>query len=288
MSSSIVTYTSISSDYEEPTDAGSPRVVVYGYDGLPMHPVPGPEEPEQAPLSPDYPLPDDASPTPLSPGYVANSDSEKDPKEDPEEDPADYPANGEDDANDESSNDDDDDDDDDDEEQEASEDDDEEEEEHLAPTDSFDVPVTPILFPSEAEVARFLALPTPPSPLSPLSSPLPQIPSPPLPLLSPPTTSPTYAEVPLGYRVAGIRYDVYLRWTSASESEHVSLYLLGVSEMRRFNSSAGCRASGKDALAHRVDYGFVDTLDASIRAAGSRAMTALGVVNNKVTDLVTT
>ncbi|GJR03837.1 hypothetical protein Tco_0526821 [Tanacetum coccineum] len=76
MSSSIVTYTSISSDYEEPTDAGSPRVVVYGYDGLPMHP----------------PLPDDASPTPLSPGYVADSDSEKDPKEDPEEDPADYPG----------------------------------------------------------------------------------------------------------------------------------------------------------------------------------------------------
>ncbi|GKD26504.1 hypothetical protein Tco_1232718, partial [Tanacetum coccineum] len=87
MSSSTVTYTSISSDYDEPSDAGSPGVVVYGYDGLPMHPVdpyveaalqateqappsldyvsglehppspdyvPGPEEPEQAPLSLDY------------------------------------------------------------------------------------------------------------------------------------------------------------------------------------------------------------------------------------------
>ncbi|GJU12460.1 hypothetical protein Tco_1134856 [Tanacetum coccineum] len=45
---------------------------------------------------------------------------------------------------------------------------------------------TPIPFPSEVEVARFLALPTPPpSPLTPLSSLLPQIP--------PPPTSPTYA-----------------------------------------------------------------------------------------------
>ncbi|GJZ99030.1 hypothetical protein Tco_0671581 [Tanacetum coccineum] len=39
---------------QEPSDVGSPGVVIYGYDGLPMHPVdppspnhvPGPEEPE--------------------------------------------------------------------------------------------------------------------------------------------------------------------------------------------------------------------------------------------------
>ncbi|GJZ94781.1 hypothetical protein Tco_0666984 [Tanacetum coccineum] len=163
MSSSTVTYTSISSEYEEPSDAGSPGVVVYGYDGLPMHPVdpyveaalqapeqappspdyvpgpehppspdyvPGPEEPEQASLSSDYPLPDDASPATLSPGYIADSD----PEEDPKEDPSDYPADGGDDADDESS---DDDEDDDDEEQEDSEDVDEEEEEYPAPIDSF-------------------------------------------------------------------------------------------------------------------------------------------------------
>ncbi|GKB22779.1 hypothetical protein Tco_0862180 [Tanacetum coccineum] len=103
MSSSTVTYTSISSDYEEPSDAGSPRVIVYGYDGLPMHPVdpyveaalqapeqappspdyvpgpehppspdyvPGPEEPEQAPLSPDY------VPEPEYPEYLVPSDAE--------------------------------------------------------------------------------------------------------------------------------------------------------------------------------------------------------------------
>ncbi|GJY87946.1 hypothetical protein Tco_0502574 [Tanacetum coccineum] len=64
----------------------------------------------------------------------------------------------------------------------------------------------PTPFPSEAEVNRLLALPTPPpSLLTPLSSPLPQIPSPPFPVPSPPATSPTYAEAPLGFRAAEIR-----------------------------------------------------------------------------------
>nr|GEV10721.1 hypothetical protein [Tanacetum cinerariifolium] len=59
MSSSTVIYTSISSDYEEPSDVGSPGVVVYGYDRLPMHPVDPYVEaallaPEQAPPSHDY------------------------------------------------------------------------------------------------------------------------------------------------------------------------------------------------------------------------------------------
>ncbi|GKB36074.1 hypothetical protein Tco_0881016 [Tanacetum coccineum] len=102
------------------------------------------------------------------------------------------------------------------------EEDEEEEEEHLAPADSTvvgsltidHVPSIPIPFPFEEEVARLLALPTPPpSPLlSPWSSPLPQIlspplpvSSPPLPLPSPPPTSPTYTEAHLGYRGAGLR-----------------------------------------------------------------------------------
>ncbi|GJT54637.1 hypothetical protein Tco_0989691 [Tanacetum coccineum] len=103
MSSSTVTYTSISSDYEEPSDVGSPGVVVYGYDRLPMHPVdpyveaalqapeqaspsldyvpgpkhppspnyvPGPKEPEQAPLSLDN------VPEPEYPEYLVPSDAE--------------------------------------------------------------------------------------------------------------------------------------------------------------------------------------------------------------------
>ncbi|GJY59750.1 putative reverse transcriptase domain-containing protein [Tanacetum coccineum] len=77
-----------------------------------------------------------------------------------------------------------------------------------------DEPPTP--FWSDTEVARLLAIPTPPpSPLSPWSSPLPQIPSPPLPpILSPlplspplPISSPSLpasAIYPLGYRTAMI------------------------------------------------------------------------------------
>ncbi|GKC59879.1 hypothetical protein Tco_1087477 [Tanacetum coccineum] len=204
--------------------------------------VPEPEYPEY--LAPsdaeanmeDQPLPDDASPTALPPGYVADSG----PEEDPKEDPADYPADGGDDDDDVSFDDTDDDHDED--EQEASKDDDEEEE-HPALADSLVVHVddyvpsaedieefetdesapTPIPSPRrrtarmsirtqtlmlatiEVLIAKYASAPTPPSPLSPLSSPLPQIPSPPLLLPSPPTTIPTYAEVPLGYRAAGIR-----------------------------------------------------------------------------------
>ncbi|GJX47359.1 hypothetical protein Tco_0272549 [Tanacetum coccineum] len=125
---------------EELSDEGSPRVIVYGYDGLPIQPVappsldnvPGPEHPpspaevpyipepeypkylvpsdDEEPME-DQPLPANASPLALSPGYVVDSDLEEDPKEDSEEDHADYPANGGDD-DDEPSNDDDDDDDD--------------------------------------------------------------------------------------------------------------------------------------------------------------------------------
>ncbi|GJW01907.1 putative reverse transcriptase domain-containing protein, partial [Tanacetum coccineum] len=93
---------------------------VLGTTPLPDY-VPGPEEPEQAPLSPDYvpglkhaddeivaedqPYAKDASPTAQSPYYVPESDPEADPEEDddedPEEDPIDYPADGGDDGDDE-------------------------------------------------------------------------------------------------------------------------------------------------------------------------------------------
>ncbi|GJU53556.1 hypothetical protein Tco_1227270, partial [Tanacetum coccineum] len=81
----------------------------------------GPEEPEQAPPSPDYvlgpghdddeivaedqPYAEDASPIVQSPDYVPETDPEADPEEDgdkdPEEDPIDYPADGGDDGDDE-------------------------------------------------------------------------------------------------------------------------------------------------------------------------------------------
>ncbi|GJY75639.1 hypothetical protein Tco_0480755 [Tanacetum coccineum] len=179
--SSAVTYTSVYTDSEpgrvfwgadeEISDGGVPRVIVYGYDGLPMQPVdppspdyvPGPEHPpspieipfvpepeypeylvpseDEAPME-DQPLPADASPVALSPGYVPDSDPEEDPEEDSEEEHADYPADGGD-GDDEPSGDDTDDDDADDDDEEPFEDD-EEEEEHLAPADS---PVIPVVDP---------------------------------------------------------------------------------------------------------------------------------------------
>ncbi|GKA39519.1 hypothetical protein Tco_0732070, partial [Tanacetum coccineum] len=186
--SSRVTYTSISSDYEEPSDVGSPGVIVYGYDGLPMHPVdppspdyvPGPREPEQVPLSPDYvPRPEYPeylapsdeevpikdlpyvvadSPIALSPGYIAESDPEEDLEDESEDDSADYPADRVDDDDD-----DDDSSDDDEEEKEASE---EEDKEHLTLADPVLAPVVDHV-PSSEETEPFEtdeSATTPPSP----------------------------------------------------------------------------------------------------------------------------
>ncbi|GJT36595.1 hypothetical protein Tco_0927014 [Tanacetum coccineum] len=161
--SSGVTYISISSDYEEPSDVGSPGVVIYGYDGLPMYSidppspdyVPGPEELEQALLSPDYmpgpeypkylalydeevlvedqPYTAVDSPIALSLGYIADLDPEEDPGDESRDGPTDYPADRGDDDDDSLGDDADDED-----EEEASkeEEDEEEEEEYLASADS--------------------------------------------------------------------------------------------------------------------------------------------------------
>ncbi|GJV45339.1 putative reverse transcriptase domain-containing protein [Tanacetum coccineum] len=204
---STVTYTEISSPYEDLSDIGSPGAEGPIFQDPPSPDyVPGPEEPEQAPPSPIYvpfvpepvypeflpvddevfpaeeqPMPAADSPTHQSPGYIPESDPEEDPEEDdeedPEEDPADYPADRGDDRDDEEPSDDDDDD-----------DDDAEEEEHLAPADPAAVaysadqdpylayrvtarmsirPQAPAPFLSEEVAERLLALPTPPP--SPLS-----------------------------------------------------------------------------------------------------------------------
>ncbi|GJQ99231.1 hypothetical protein Tco_0522216 [Tanacetum coccineum] len=182
MSLSTVTYTSVYTDSEpgrvfwgadeELSNGGSLRVIIYGYDGLPMQLVappsldyvPGPEHPPspnyvpgpEHPPSPVEPLPADASPTALSPGYVADSDPDKD----PEEDHTYYPADGGD------GDDNDDDTDDEDEEPFEDEDDDKEEEEHLAPTDSSTVPaVDPV--PSAEDTEAFETDESAPTPRSP-------------------------------------------------------------------------------------------------------------------------
>ncbi|GKB53428.1 hypothetical protein Tco_0904181, partial [Tanacetum coccineum] len=272
-----VTYTEISSTFEELSDIGSPGVVP-----SPDY-IPGPEEPQSPPpldyvpepIYPEYmpqedevfpaeeqPLPAAASPTAQSPDYVSESDPEADPEEDDDEDPEEDPDDEDDDMD--------------------IVVDDDEKEEHPAPadcvvvalpasdqapsaeeTDPFEtdesaatpppphpayrvmarisIPaVVPTPVWSDAEVARLLAISTPPSsPLSPWSSPLPQIPSPPLPLIpsqplpvaSPlPVSSPVPVLSlsppaspirPLGYQGAMIR----LRAKAASTSHSLPLPL---------------------------------------------------------------
>ncbi|GJW59251.1 hypothetical protein Tco_0105982 [Tanacetum coccineum] len=115
--SSAVTYTSVytdsepggvfwGADDEEITDGGIRRVIVYGYNGLPMQLVappspdyiPGPEEPQIPPLRTVD------SPTTESHGYVTELDPEEDPKEyeddEIEDGPVDYPMDGGDDGDD--------------------------------------------------------------------------------------------------------------------------------------------------------------------------------------------
>nr|GFA48279.1 hypothetical protein [Tanacetum cinerariifolium] len=138
-----VTYTDISSPFEELSDIGLPRADDHEHLMLPeMLEDPYVEVALQAPPSPDYiPGPEEPEQAPPSPDYVPESDFEAHPEddddEDPEEDPVDYPAdegdNG--DEEDESSEDDEDDEMD----IEANE---EEEEEHPAPADSVVVAPT--------------------------------------------------------------------------------------------------------------------------------------------------
>ncbi|GJZ44716.1 putative reverse transcriptase domain-containing protein [Tanacetum coccineum] len=133
---------------------------------------------------------------------------------------------------------------------------------------------------TEALIAEFASAPTPPSPplspLSPLSSPLPRIPSPST------HTSPTYAEAPLGYRAAMIWSRVASPPPRARFSALASRFEVGESMTDVVARQA------RYALTSSVDYGFIDIVDASIRAFESRAMTTLGEVNERVTDLAIT
>ncbi|GJS30073.1 hypothetical protein Tco_0490693 [Tanacetum coccineum] len=206
---SAVTYTSVytdsepgrafwGADDEEISEGGIPRVIILGYDGLPIQPVappspdyiPGPEDPQTPPVpqdederepmfvqahDPDY------VPEPIYPEYIPLEDEHEFPAEEQPLPPVDSPT-AEDDTNDE-------------------DEDEDEEEEHLAPADSaivvpVDEPVFPpegtepvilppstnitvgamitvrpqtsISLPPEAEVERLLAMTTP-SPSPPIS-----------------------------------------------------------------------------------------------------------------------
>ncbi|GJR03371.1 hypothetical protein Tco_0526355 [Tanacetum coccineum] len=201
-------------------------------------------------------------------------------------------------------------------------DDEEEEEEHPAPADSVVSAATPPPHPayrvtarisipapvptpvwSDAEVARLLAISTPPSsPLSPWSSPLPQIPSPSLPL-SPPSPvadgriyflfstittpfilSPTRPDAPsLGIPpplpISVPTSSPPLLLPSASRREdrpEVTLpprKRLGIAlgpgyEVGESSSAAAARPAG----GLRADYGFVATMDREIRRDPEREL----------------
>ncbi|GKC01596.1 hypothetical protein Tco_0987732 [Tanacetum coccineum] len=160
--SSAVTYTSVYTDSEpgrvfwgadeEISDGGIPRVIVLGYDGLPMQPdldyVPEPIYPKYIPLEDEHVFPDEEkplppidSPTAESPGYVV----ELDPEEDPEDGPIDYPMDKGDDGDDDDGDSSGDDADDEDKDEEDDKEEEEEEEEHLAPANF--IVVVPIVEP---------------------------------------------------------------------------------------------------------------------------------------------
>nr|GEX29300.1 hypothetical protein [Tanacetum cinerariifolium] len=132
-------------------------------------------------------------------------------------------------------------------------------------------PQTPISLPSDTEIARLMAIPTPPpSPLSLLSSPLSQIPSPPLPLLSPPPTDPIYEEAPLGYREAR------LRW----RAEREEIPEADMPLRKRFVDTIE-RDEGSTHAAIEVGYGITDTWDDLVGAIQDTALTIVEGVNQK-------
>nr|GEW38465.1 hypothetical protein [Tanacetum cinerariifolium] len=259
--------------------------------------VPGPEHVDDEIVAEDQPYADDASPTSQSPEYVLESDLEVYPEEDddkdPEEDPVDYPADKGDDGDDEEGSSEDDEDDD----MDIEVDEEEEkhlapadsvvvilpaadqapstEETKLFETDesaatppphhayrmtariSILAPV-PVLAWSDSEVARLLAMSTPPSsPLSPLSSPSPHIPFPPLPLIiSPPSPVLSLAPPSSPIHAPSLGIPPPLPISAPTSSPPLQL----PSTSRESSSAAAARLAG----GLRADYDFVATMDREI------------------------
>ncbi|GKE13524.1 hypothetical protein Tco_1417075 [Tanacetum coccineum] len=228
-SSSTVTYTSVYTDYEpgrvfwganeELSDGGSLRVIIYGYDRLPMQPiappspdyVPGPEHPPSPnyvpgpeyppslievpyvpePEYPEYLVPSDAEapledqPLPADASPTALSSgyvADSDPDEDPKEDPEEDHADyptDRGDGDDEPSDDDDDDDDTDDKDEEPFEDEDNDEEEEHLALADSSAIHVVDPVPSAGDIVAFETDESAPTPRSPQT----KIPSPPLPPL---------------------------------------------------------------------------------------------------------
>nr|GEY29754.1 hypothetical protein [Tanacetum cinerariifolium] len=281
--SSIVSYTSVYTNYEpwryyreDSAETGPPRVIVYGYDGLPIQPVaphsleyiPGLEHPPK-----DQPLHADASPIAASLDYVTDSDPKKDPEEDPEDDQADYPADGGE-GDDEPS--DDDTDDEDPEEEPFKEDD--EEEEHPASADSSAVPIIDHVLPAGETEALEAEEPTH-APGSPIRA-------------------------PLGYRAAEIRmralYPSISHMTDIPEADmppqkKACLTTLASGfEIGESSAAGAARQLGptkSDLRRCRVEqarYEITNTWDEIVDKIMEIALTTLEGVNERVTELDTT
>ncbi|GKC66828.1 hypothetical protein Tco_1099426 [Tanacetum coccineum] len=289
-------------DDEEISEGGVPRVIVLGYDGLPIQPVappspdyiPGPEDP-QTPLVPqdkDEREPmfvqahdPDYVPEPIYPEYIPLEDEHEFPAEEQPLAPVDSPTaespgyvteSDPEDGETEDGLDEDD------------EDEDEEEEEHLAPTDSaivvpVDEPVFPpdgtepasISLPPEAEVERLLAMTTPsPSPSPPIS-------------LSPPSAgerltrivstqalidavtaalpSPPLPPLPPSLYIpppVDCRDDI----PESEQPPRKRLYLSTLGSRYEVGESSTARPT----RGRGIDYGFVSTVDAEERRQGTR------------------
>nr|GFC72972.1 hypothetical protein [Tanacetum cinerariifolium] len=185
---------------------------------------------------------------------------------------------------------------------EQDEDDDDEEEEHPASVDSIPPslalyvtarisfrPQPPTLTFTKEDAERFLAMPIPsPSPLTPLSSPLPQIPSPPLPA-SPsilPIPLPT-ASPPLQLLFSDRRADrpeVTLPPRKRLSIVHCPRYEAGESSV-----AAAARPIEEDEIRRRraedIGYGIRDTWIDPRDVAEEEALTTLEGVNTRVTEL---
>nr|GEU77184.1 hypothetical protein [Tanacetum cinerariifolium] len=242
-----------------------------------------PDSPEAAPASLDY-VPGLRSQSrhrslqttyrdKSTPSYVADSDLKKGPKVDPEEDHANYPADGGDYHADYPFRDEDDD------KEPFGDEDDDEEEEHLALANSLNVPVinhvplaedteafeTDEAAPTLAEAERLLALSIPPpSPLTPLSSSLAQIPSPPLPPV--PTSLPLPLS-PLPPLPASLSIPLLVdRKEDTSEAELPPRKRLCLTALTsRYEVWESSTATPRPTGGHRVDYGFIGTMDAEVR-----------------------
>ncbi|GJV79641.1 putative reverse transcriptase domain-containing protein [Tanacetum coccineum] len=137
------------------------------------------------------------------------------------------------------------------------------------------VRLEPHMSPSmEARIAEYVAAPTPPSPLSPWSSPLPHIPSPPLP---PPPSSlhlpppvPTLLPLPAS-PLPPLPASLFIpppvdRMEDIPEAElppHKRLCL--TAPISRYEVGESSTAAPRPTGGHRANYGFISTMDAGIR-----------------------